>query len=175
MSTRNDRPTADEHRPYFAKYIAMVPDGELHAILAEQATRMAPFYASIGEEQALTRYAPGKWSVKEVVGHLMDTERMFGFRAFAFSRGEQTPLPSFEQDDYVKAVNFDSKPWRAIVEEFAAVRAQTIALFRGMTPEMLQRRGTASGATLSARAAGYIIAGHEQYHVLAIHEQYLGR
>jgi len=172
---RNDRPSPDEHRPYFAKYIAMVPDGELPAILREQAERFAPFYAGISETQATTRYAPDKWSVKQVLGHLMDTERMFGFRAFAFSRGEQAPLFSFEQDNYVKAADFDAKPWRAIIEEFAAVRAATIALFAGMTPEMLQRRGIASDATLSARAAGYIIAGHEQYHALAIREQYLGQ
>jgi hypothetical protein len=174
-TTRSDRPTPSEHRPYFEKYINLVADGALPAILTEQASRFRPFYESISEEQALLRYAPGKWSVKQLLAHVMDTERVFGFRAFAFSRGEQTPLPSFEQDDYVKAVDFDAKPWPAIVEEFAAVRAATIALFAGMTPEMLQRAGTASNATLSVRAAGYIIAGHEVYHALAIREQYLAR
>jgi hypothetical protein len=172
---RNDRPAASEHRPYFEKYIALVADGELPAILSEQAERFRPFYASITEEQAALRYAPGKWSVKQVLAHMMDTERVFGFRAFAFSRGEQTPLPSFEQDDYVKSVDFDSKPWRAIVDEFTTVRAASIALFAGMTPEMLTRMGSASGAPLSARAAGFIIAGHEVYHALAIREQYLHR
>jgi uncharacterized damage-inducible protein DinB len=170
---RNDRPSPDEHRSYFAKYIAMVPDGALPVILTEQTERLRPFYAGISEEQARARYADGKWSVKQVVGHLMDTERMFGFRAFAFSRNEQTPLFSFEQDDYVRAVDFDARPFGAIVEEFAAVRQATIALFTGMTPEMLQRRGSASGATLSARACGYIIAGHEVHHTRAIREQYL--
>ena len=170
---RNDRPSADEYRGYFAKYIALVPDGDLPTILAEQAARFRPFYAGISEDQALRRYADGKWSVKQVVGHLMDTERMFGFRAFAFSRNEPAALFSFEQDNYVKAVDFDAMPWRAIVDEFAAVRAGTIALFNGMTPEMLQRRGTASEATLSVRAAGFIIAGHEEHHTRAIRDHYL--
>src|SRR5262245_50644220 len=128
---RNDRPSADEYRSYFAKYIALVPDGALPVILAEQAERFRAFYASIGAEQALTRYADGKWSVKQVVGHLADTERMFSFRAFAFSRNERTPLFSFEQNDYVNAVDFDARPFRSIVEEFAAVRQATIALFGG--------------------------------------------
>lgn len=174
-TARNDRPAADEHRPYFAKYIAMVPDGELAAILREQAARFEPFYASISEEQAATRYAAEKWSVKQVVGHLADTERMFAFRAFAFSRGEQAHLPSFEQDDYVKAVDFDARSWRSIVDEFAAVRAATIALFGNLSPDLLLRRGIASEATLSVRAAGYIIAGHEEHHVRAIRERYLSR
>lgn len=174
-ATRNDRPAPTEHRPYFEKYINLVADGELPAILSEQEARFRPFYASISEEQAALRYAPGKWSVKQVLAHVTDTERVFGFRAFAFSRGEQMPLPSFEQDDYVKAVDFDATPWRAIVDEFATVRAATIALFASMTPEMLLRQGTASNATLSVRAAGFIIAGHEVYHALAIREQYLSK
>jgi hypothetical protein len=172
---RTDRPGPDEYRTYFEKYTALVGDGELVTILSEQAAQLAPFYAGISEEQAGTRYAPGKWSVKQMVAHVVDTERVFGFRAFAFSRGEQKPLPSFEQDDYVKAVDFDAKPWRAILDDHAVVRAATIALFRGMTPEMLLRRGTASDAPLSVRACGYIIAGHETHHVRAIREQYLAR
>jgi hypothetical protein len=172
-TTRNDRPTPAEHRSYFEKYINLVGDGEIASILTEQAARYRPFYAGITEEQAGTRYAPGKWSVKQVLGHMIDTERVFAFRAFAFSRGEQTPLPSFEQDDYVKAVDLDAKPWSALIDEFTTVRAASIALFEHLTPEMLLRQGTASGAPLSVRAAGYIIAGHELYHTLAIREQYL--
>jgi len=170
---RNDRPAADEYRPYFTKYINLVDDGELPAILAAQHALYQPLYEGITEEQARTRYAPEKWSLKQLLGHVIDTERMFSFRAFAFSRGEAKPLFSFEQDDYVKAVDFEARRWRSLVDEFAIVRAATIALFAGMTPDLLVRRGTASDATLSVRAAGYIIAGHETHHVRAIREQYL--
>src|SRR5262245_41848438 len=110
-ATRSDRPTSAEHLPYYGKYISMVPvDGEIPSILKEQSTRFAPLYGAISEEQARTRYAPGKWSVKQVVAHVMDAERVFAFRAFSFSRGESKHLPSFEQDDYVNAVDFDAKP-----------------------------------------------------------------
>jgi hypothetical protein len=172
-ATRSDRPTSAEHLPYYGKYISMVSvDGEIPSILKEQSTRFAPLYGAISDEQARARYAPGKWSVKQVVAHLMDAERVFSFRAFSFSRGESKHLPSFEQDDYVNAVDFDAKPWRAIVDEFAAVRAASIALFAGMTPEMLLRRGIASDAEISVRACGYIIAGHEEYHIKSLREQY---
>jgi hypothetical protein len=170
---RNDRPGADEHRAYFTKYIALVEDGELPAILSAQTARLRPFYEGISEEQSLTRYAPEKWSIRQMLGHVADTERMFAFRAFAFSRKEPSPLFSFEQDDYVRAVDFDARSWRSLVDEFAAVRAATIALFANMTPDLLLRRGLASEATLSVRAAGYIIAGHETHHVRAIREHYL--
>jgi hypothetical protein len=169
---RNDRPTADEYRAYFTKYINLVDDGELPAILTAQSARLRPFYDGISEEQSLMRYAAEKWSLRQMLGHMIDTERMFSFRAFAFSRGETKPLFSFEQDDYVRAVDFEARSWRSLVDEFAIVRAATIALFAGMTPDLLVRRGTASDATLSVRAAGYIIAGHETHHVNAIREQY---
>jgi hypothetical protein len=172
-STRNDRPTPDEYRAYFTKYITLVDDGELPAILAAQHARFQSLYEGISEEQARTRYAPGKWSLKQLLGHVTDTERIFSFRAFAFSRAETTPLFSFEQDDYVRAVDFDARTWRSLVDEFAIVRTATIALFAGMSPDLLLRRGTASEATLSVRAAGYIIAGHETHHVRAIRENYL--
>jgi len=172
ITQRNDRPTADEYRVYFTKYINLVDDGELPAILAAQHALYRPLYEGISEEQARMRYAPEKWSLKQLLGHVIDTERMFSFRAFAFSRAETKPLFGFEQDDYVRAVDFEARSWRSLVDEFAIVRAATIALFGGMAPDLLVRRGTASDATLSVRAAGYIIAGHETHHVRAIRENY---
>jgi hypothetical protein len=169
----NDRPAADEYREYFTKYIALVEDGELPAILTAQSARFRPLYEGISEEQSLTRYAPDKWSLRQLLGHVTDTERMFAFRAFAFTRNEPAKLFSFEQDNYVKAVDFDARSWRSLVDEFAIVRAATIALFANLTPDLLQRRGIASEATMSARAAGYIIAGHEIHHVRAIRDKYL--
>jgi DinB superfamily len=172
-ATRNDRPSADEHRSYFAKYIALADDGELPVILTAQTERLRPVWEGVSEAQAMTRYSPDKWSLKQLLGHVIDVERMFSFRAFAFSRQEPAPLFSFEQDHYVKAVDFDARTWQSLVDEFATVRASTIALFANMTPDLLLRRGIASDATLSVRAAGFIIAGHETHHANQIRDLYL--
>jgi hypothetical protein len=169
----SDKPAPTEYREYFTKYVALVPDGPIVDILAQQFERTLPFYRGISEEQAALRYAPGKWSVKQVMGHMADTERVFSYRALAFSRSDKNPLPSFEQNDYISAVDLDARPWRALVDDFATVRAASISLFRGMTPEMLLRKGTASGAEITVRALGSIIAGHEEYHVQAIRRDYL--
>ncbi len=169
----SDKPAPTEHAQYYGKYIGLVPDGAILDILERQFARTLPFYRGISEDQSTLRYAPGKWSIKQVLGHVTDTERVFGFRAFAFSRSEPKPLPSFEQDDYVKAIDFDARPWTALVDDLAAVRAATISLFRGITPEMLLRKGTASGAEVTVRALGYMIAGHEEYHARAIQRDYL--
>jgi hypothetical protein len=172
---QSDRPATSEYMPYYGRYISLVADGQIVDILERQIAGTLPFLQDLTEEQAALRYAPGKWSIKQVLGHVSDTERVFGFRALAFSRAERKHLPGFEQDDYVKAVDFDARSWRALIDEFAVVRAASIALFRGMTPEMLLRRGVASDAEVSVRACGYSIAGHELYHMRAIQRQYLGQ
>jgi hypothetical protein len=175
MRLMNDRPTPAEYAPYYGKYISLVPDGAIVDILERQFARTLPFYQTLTADQAALRYAPGKWSIKQVIAHVTDAERVFAYRAFAFSRSESKPLPGFEQNDYVNAVDFDAKPWAAIVEEFAVVRAASVALFKGMTPEMLLRKGNASGHDVSVRACGFMVAGHEEHHVRAIRQQYLGQ
>ena len=169
----NQRPDPSEYAGYFGRYIALVPDGAIVEILKHQRDDHAAFYGGISEDKAAHRYAPDKWSIKQVLGHLIDAERVFSFRGLAASRSERKPLPGFEQDDYVVAGAFDDRSWRGLVDEFASVRASTIALYSGMSDEMLTRLGNANNADVSARACGFMIAGHELYHVKLLKERYL--
>lgn len=167
------RPDPSEYTAYAERYISLVPDGAIGETLARQFDEYLPLYRAIGEDKGAYRYAPGKWSLKQVLGHVIDTERILGFRGLAASRGEKNPIPGFEQDDYVAAVNFDDRKVSDLIDEFAAVRAASVTLFTHMTDEMLMRRAIANGREISARAAGYFIAGHERYHINHMKEHYL--
>ena len=172
MKTTITRPNADEHDPYYAKYIALVPDGDLLALLSAQIEETCNLLKNVPESKAAYRYAPGKWSIKEVVGHLSDTERIFSYRALRFARADVTPLPGFEQDDYVKAANFEARQLAELVNEFRAVRRATVALFKSFDEEALRRRGLASGKPISVRALAYNVAGHELHHVEILRTRY---
>jgi hypothetical protein len=169
----NQRPDPSEYAPYFGRYISLVPDGEIVDILRRQTGEYMAIYRGISEEKAASRYAPDKWSIKQVLGHLSDAERIFAYRGLAASRSERKPLPGFEQDDYVAAGAFDARSWRDLVDEFAAVRAASISLYGGMSDEMLTRLGHANNADVSARACGFMIAGHERHHIKLLQERYL--
>ncbi len=168
------RPAADEYAPYYGAYIGRVPDGDLCATLTTQVGETLALIHSIPESRGTHRYAPGKWSIKEVVGHLIDTERIMGYRALRIARGDATPLPGFEQNDYVPAGGFDRRTLADLSEEFAAVRQATLHLLRHFAPEALTRRGTASGNPFTPRALAYVIAGHERHHVEILRTKYLG-
>jgi len=167
------RPDATEHAPYYAKYIDKVPDGDLVAILERQRKETGALLKSIPETKGGHRYAPGKWSIKEVVGHVNDAERVFAYRAMRIARGDATPLASFDQDPYVAAGRFDARPLTDLAAEFDAIRSATIALLKSIDAEAIGRRGTASGKEVSARALAYIIAGHERHHMDILKERYL--
>ncbi|HEX5438627.1 MAG TPA: DinB family protein [Gemmatimonadaceae bacterium] len=169
------RPAADEHLPYYERYIALVPEGDVLATLEEQVRETVALLAGLDEQEAAYRYAPGKWSVKEVVGHVSDTERVFGYRALCAARGEAAALPSMEQDDYVANGNFDARTLGSILDELTAVRQGTLALFRSMDDAVLARRVIASGAPVTARALAWMIAGHERHHQRGLREHYLTR
>jgi hypothetical protein len=166
------RPLPAESAPYFAKYINLVPDGDIVETLERQRAATLPLLQGISGQQSLHRYAADKWSIREVLGHISDTERVFSYRALVFARGDQSPLPSFEQDDYIRGAAFDRVPWADLMAEFEQVRRATIALFKGLTPEAWQRQGVASGNPMTARAAAWIIAGHELHHLAALRERY---
>jgi uncharacterized damage-inducible protein DinB len=169
------RPTAAEHPPFAATYIRLVPEGaDPLAQLRAQAGTLKALLAPLTDEQALHRYAPGKWSIKESLIHILDTERIFAYRALRIGRGDQTPLPSFEQDDYVPASGADSRSLASIWAEYDAVRAATLALLESFTEEVYGRLGTSSGAPSSVRALVYMIAGHEAHHIMLFRERYLG-
>ena len=168
-----DRPGAGEYDPYFDRYISLVPDGDIVRHLEEQIGRTIKLLEQVPAQRGSWRYGPGKWTLTEVVGHLVDTERVFGYRALRFSRNDRTPLPGFEQDDFVEHGAFDSRTLSSVTAEFAAVRAATVAMLKGLTPEQLLRRGVANDVEMSVRAVPYILAGHELHHLGIIHERYL--
>lgn len=168
-------PAADEHIPYYGKYVALVPAGDVLASLDAQLRETVALLDGIGEEQALYRYAPGKWSLKEVIGHVADVERVFSYRALCAARGETAPLPSMEQDAYVAQANFDGRTIDSLLDELTAVRHATLALARSMDDAALARRVVASGAPVTARALIWMIAGHERHHQLGLREHYLTR
>ena len=167
------RPDPDEYEPHYAPYIALVPDGDIVTILSSQLERTVAILRRVQEEVAGKTYAPGKWSLKEVVGHLIDTERIFVYRALRIGRNDKTPLPGFEQDDYVANANFNTRTLASLLEEFAFVRRATIQLFEHFTEDEWQRRGTANGKEITPRALAYNIAGHELHHLDILQSRYL--
>jgi hypothetical protein len=166
------RPQSSEYAPYYAKYITVVPDEDAFIVLQDQFQETIRLLQSIPEDRASFRYAPGKWSIKEVVGHMCDTERIMAYRALRMARADATPLASFEQDDYVKAANFDGRSLQSLIAEFQNIRAATLAFFGSLDDIALHRTGTASNFTFSVRALAYIIAGHERHHVSILRKRY---
>jgi hypothetical protein len=168
---RIPKPEPDEYLAYYGKYIALVGDDALAALRAQGAAT-SRLLASVNESQALFRYAPGKWSVKEVLGHVTDGERVFGFRALWFARKDPAPLPGFDENAWTPAGGFDRQPLPALLADYEAVRAATLALFASFDEPALVRRGSANGAQVSVRALAHIIAGHELHHLSLLRERY---
>lgn len=167
------RPAADEYAPYYDTYVSKVTEPDLVALLVDLQGSTARFLAGLTEAQAAHRYAPGKWSVREVIGHLADSERIFSYRLLRIARADTTPLPGFDENAYVPSGDFERRPLASVAAEFAAVRGATVALLEGLTAEALARVGTASGKPISARALAYIIGGHERHHLGVIRDRYL--
>ncbi|MGA9814974.1 MAG: DinB family protein, partial [Terriglobales bacterium] len=157
------RPESNEYAPYYGKYISLVPDGDILLTLEQQMSDTRALLAP-READANFRYAPGKWSVKEALGHVIDTERVFSYRALRIARNDKTPLAGFEQDDYVKYGPFAQASLAALLEEFTSVRRASVSLFRGLDEAAWIRRGTASNNEVTVRALAYMIAGHELHH-----------
>ncbi|HMF55804.1 MAG TPA: DinB family protein [Pyrinomonadaceae bacterium] len=167
------RPDTSEYAPYYEKYIILVPEGDVVATLTGQLDDTLTFLRGLSEDQADSRYAPDKWSIKEVVGHVIDTERIFGQRAFRFARNDQTPLPGFDQDEYVQSANFGERKLSDIADELEYVRRANLCLLRSLDDTAWQRRGLANDNEVSVRALVYIIAGHETHHMQIIRTKYL--
>jgi hypothetical protein len=168
------RPTSAEYNPFYETYLRLVPEGaDPLAQLREQAGTLRALLAPLTDEQALYRYAPGKWSIKESLVHIIDTERIFSYRALRIGRGDDTPLPGFDQDSYVPASGADSRSLASIWAEYDAVRAATLVLFESFPAEAQARVGTASGGPMSLRAVAHILPGHEANHLALFRERYL--
>jgi uncharacterized damage-inducible protein DinB len=166
------RPAPDESGTFYHGYIAEVPGEQIGAYLAAQVPELERLLASLDDTAARASYAPGKWSVKEVLGHLADTERIFAYRLLRVARADATALPGFDENAYVPAGSFDARPLASLVGELRALRASTIALADGIPPEAWTRRGHARGKVISARALAYIIAGHMTHHMRVLRERY---
>jgi hypothetical protein len=167
------RPDETEHLPYYGKYISLVPDVEILTQMSRQSEATVALLRGIPESQGGLHYAPGKWSIRELVGHVIDTERIFAYRALRFSRNDRTPLNGYEQDDYVLNASFDDYPLAELAAEFESVRRSTIFLFKHLKGEAWTRRGIASNGEASVRALAYIIAGHELHHMDILRDRYL--
>ena len=167
------RPQPTEAAPYYSHYIDLVANDEIVPAMKEQFDQIVQFLERISEEQSLNSYAPGKWTIRQVLNHVNDGERIFLGRAVWFARGFQDALPSFEQDIAVQFAKANDTSWANLVEEFKTVRAATISFFDNLPEEAWSRSGVASDNPVTVRAIAYIIAGHVAHHVNVLNEKYL--
>lgn len=166
-------PEATEAAPYYFKYIDRIPSDDVVGVLASQLDETLALLRGIGEEKSLHRYAPDKWSLRQVLSHVNDTERVFLFRALWFARGFDSPLPGFDENVSASASGADEVSWARHVEEFHAIRLATLSFFRNLPAEAWMRRGIASDNPFTVRALAYITAGHVAHHVAILQERYL--
>jgi hypothetical protein len=167
------RPQSGDYAPFYANYVMQVPDGDFLEMLETQLRDMRTLLESLTDKQADFRYAPGKWSIKEVVGHINDAERIFSYRVVRIARGDETPLAGFEQDDYIKTANSSSRALSSLLEEFASIRHATITLVCSLDDSSWLRHGTASGKPVTVLAQAFIILGHALHHQHILAERYL--
>lgn len=175
MTTTLERPAETEYAPFYAGYVERVPDGAVFEMLAGQPDALRSLLGALSAEQADFRPGPAEWSIKEVVGHINDTERVFAYRALRISRADETPLAGFEQDDYVREANFSERTLPDLIEEFELLRRANLLAFKGLTDDVTRRMGTASGFPVSVRALLYIMAGHVEHHLESLRTDYLAR
>ncbi|HEX8249582.1 MAG TPA: DinB family protein [Pyrinomonadaceae bacterium] len=167
------RPEKTEYAEYYETYVSLVEETDIVSALQNQLAELENIFASISEEKGAYAYAAGKWNIKELIGHLIDGERVFSYRAFRFSRADRTALASFEQDDYIKYGDFNNRPLADLVEEFSLLRKANLYLFKNLSAEAWTRRGTASDAPVSVRALAYIMVGHVRHHASVLKTRYL--
>jgi uncharacterized damage-inducible protein DinB len=166
------RPAPTDYAPAHAEYVALVPEEEIVSAMEQQSSETQKLLSSLDESKAAFRYADDKWSVKEVLGHVIDSERIFAYRILAIARGETASLPGYEENDYVRAAHFDSWRLTDLAEHYALTRRSNIVLLSNLPEEAWDRRGTANGNAVTARALAWIIVGHERHHVSVLRERY---
>ena len=167
-------PSPEEYAPFYADYVQRASQREdLYTALSDQITELHATLDSLSDTQACFKPGPQEWSIKEVMGHLNDVERVFSYRLLRISRGDPTPLPGFEQDDFVRAAGYDRYSLADLVNEFELLRRANVIAIQHMTDEAIECRGTASGYTVSARALIYMIVGHVDHHIASLQEKYL--
>lgn len=174
-ATAISRPATEEFAPYYGRYISLVPDSEILGLLKQQADDTLKVLKSRPESDGNFRYAPDKWTVKEILGHLTDSERAFAYRALRIARNDKRPIEGFEQDDWVRDGDFERRSLADLIDEFRTVRAATLSLFQSLSKEAWTRTGTANNNKVSVRALAYIIAGHELHHRRSLLEKYFSQ
>jgi hypothetical protein len=165
------RPDPSEYAADFGKYIQLVPAGDIQAFLATQLADLLALLSGLSDEQSLVHHAPYTWSIKQVVGHVTDCERIFGYRALRIARGDATPLASFDENEYMRNSNFDRCPFIELLDEFANIRRSHLAMFKHLEPEAWLRRGVVRDHPATARAFAYAIAGHAKHHLDILHRR----
>jgi hypothetical protein len=173
MELLSSRPEETEYPPYYHSYVSLVPEGDIIGTLGRQLVETVGLLAGIPEERERFRYAPEKWSIRELVGHLIDGERIFAYRALRIARNDQTPLHGFDENEYIRNAAFDTIPLAELAMEYESVRRSTIHLFRHLDGAAWDRVGTANNGEMSVRAIAYITAGHELHHLRVLRERYL--
>jgi hypothetical protein len=167
------RPNADEFAEFYGSYVARVPDGDVRDHMRTQLFESVALLSGVPEQTAIKAYGAGKWTLKEVVLHMADAERVFSYRMLRIGRGDATPLAAFDENAWVPHSCANARPMSNLVLEFSAVRSATLAMMDGLPDAAWAKKGTASGHTISARALAYICAGHEAHHIAIIRERYL--
>jgi len=173
VATTSFRPQPSEYAPYYDRYISLIQGNDILATLDDQRRQMVLLLSGRTEADGDIRYAPDKWSLKEVLGHLNDTERIMSYRALRIARGDATPIEGFEQDDYIRNGPFARRPLADLIEDYIAVRRATLSLFRNLEEPAWIRRGVANKNQVTVRALAYIIAGHELHHRRMMEDKYL--
>jgi DinB family protein len=173
LITAIGRPEPGEYAAYYEKYLSQIAGNDILATLDEQRREMLLLLSGRSESDGDIRYAPGKWTVKEVVGHICDVERVMSYRALRIARNDSTPLAGFDENNYVASSQFARRPLPDLIEDFIAVRGATLSLFRNLDESAWTRRGVANNNEVTVRALAYIIAGHELHHRRMLQEKYL--
>lgn len=174
MTIKLTAPPAEEYAPFYADYVQRaIQKGDVFAAFPKQIDEIQAALGALTDPQALFKFGPAEWSIKEVVGHLNDVERVFSYRLLRISRNDKTPLPGFEQEDYVREAGFDRYSLSDLIHEFEYLRRANILAINHMTDESVLRLGSASGASISARALIHMLVGHVDHHMASLHEKYL--
>ncbi|HLA95171.1 MAG TPA: DinB family protein [Pyrinomonadaceae bacterium] len=167
------KPAKTEYAPYYEKYVSLVTEEDVVAVLSQQSREVSDLFASIDEARGTYAYAEGKWTIKELFIHLLDSERVFAYRALRIARGDKTPMEGFEQDDYIETSHANERTLANLIEEFEAIRRSNVILFSTFDQQDWQRAGTASNAEVSTRALASIMAGHVRHHIAILKDRYL--
>jgi hypothetical protein len=169
------RPTTSEYDPYYEGYVSLVPEAEIIPALENQMDELSKLFKNVPEERGTFAYEDGKWTVKELLSHVIDGERMFGYRAFRIGRGDKTPIEGFEQDGYIENSHANRRPIAELIEEFTLLREANLMFFENLKDEDWLRTGTANNVEISVRSLAWIMVGHVRHHVAILKERYLAK